>query len=136
MKQSWMTYFCGVQSGILATFIALFFIPGPAPPEGGCKCSTQATDQGASVVLDNREICGLTEEVSLAEVSTETEPVKDAYRPSVGEYMLAALLVTSVVSQERPSYQPSLGDSIFTAARRCRPCGTNCRCGAICRCPK
>lgn len=107
MKEKFWPFLCGLQTGVIATVIALFFIPGPAPPEGGCKCSSQATDKadrGASVVLDNREICGLTE------VSTETEP-GDAYRPSLGEY-------------------------IFTAARRCRPCGTNCRCGAICRCPK
>lgn len=105
MKSSWMTFVCGLQTGILATIAVMFFIPGPEPSEGGCSCSTQKLP----IVLDSREICGLPEVVT---TTTEKETVKVAkYRPSLGEY-------------------------IFTAARRCRPCGTNCRCGAICRCPK
>lgn len=41
------------------------------------------------------------------------------------------------IEQPEVSQRISLGEYYLTAAvRRCRPCGTKCRCGAICRCPK
>jgi hypothetical protein len=109
MKQSWMTFVCGMQTGILATIVAMFFIPGPAPPEGGCSCGEKQEQQGLTVARDSREICGLSDDVLLT--GKTGDGVSVSPRPSWGEYVLTAV------------------------KRRCRPCAV-CRCGAICRCPK
>jgi hypothetical protein len=109
MKQSWMTFVCGMQTGIIATIVAMFFIPGPAPPEGGCSCGEKQEQQGVTVAHDSREICGLTDDLSLGLTSSD---------------------------RSREGSQLSLGEYIYAAAWRCRPCGYYCRCGAICRCRK
>lgn len=108
MRQTWMTFVFGLQTGIMVTFIAMFFIAGPAPQEGGCSCGKMEGLKEASVALDGKEICGLPE----TKIYSDTEVRTAADRPS------------------------SLGEYILTAAWRCRPCGYYCRCGAICRCRK